>query len=407
MQQQKSRESDFLIVGSGIIGLFIARTLKKQHPDASILILDKETDGAFHASGRNSGVLHAGFYYTADSLKARFTKEGCLRLTDYCVENQIPLLNCGKLVVAQSEEDLPQIDELLKRAQKNQVELHEVSAKEAVELEPNVRFHKRVLWSPKTSVVDPKQVVRFVTAQNKELGIQFLYNTAYLKRLDADLVETTAGPVKFKYLINCAGLYADKIAKDFGFAKNLALIPFKGLYLKSTTPLPRFLKRHIYPVPNLNNPFLGVHFTVTVDGHVKIGPTAIPAFWREQYKGFERFSLAEFCEMSLQGVQLLNKSGFDFQKLALEEFKKYSKRYLRNKAKNLVQHMDAKDFDHWGPSGIRAQLIHTDSYKLEMDYAFDGDKNSFHVLNAVSPAFTSSIPFSEFIVEKISNLTKN
>ena len=168
--------------------------------------------------------------------------------------------------------------------------------------------------------------------------------------------------------------------------------------------MPEFLKTNIYPVPNLNNPFLGVHFTVTVDGYVKIGPTAIPAFWREQYKGFDRFSISEFFEVFYRELGLVTNANFDFFNLAVEEFKKYRKSYMLSIAQNLVQSMDFKDFDSWGPSGIRAQLLNIETKKLEMDYVFEGDKNSFHVLNAVSPAFTSSLPFSEYLIKEINSL---
>ncbi len=397
-------ECDFLIVGGGVIGISIARSLLSRNSHAKIIIIEKELASAFHASGRNSGVLHAGFYYTADSLKARFTREGCLRLKEYCRENSLPINNCGKLVVAQTDEDLPQIDELLNRARQNSVELHEVNAQEAFDLEPNVKFHERVLWSPQTSVVDPKCVVQHMAADLLSKGVRILFNTAYVRRESSNQVATTAGSIRFSYFINCAGLYADKVAADFGFSKKFRLLAFKGVYLKSTKALPSFLKRHVYPVPNLKNPFLGVHFTITIDGRVKIGPTAIPAFWREQYAGLEGFALSEFIELVVQGFGLCWNAEFDFLSLAIEEFKKYSKSYLRSQARNLVQKMDDKEFHEWGPSGIRAQLLNTETKKLEMDYVFEGDKDSFHVLNAVSPAFTSSLPFSEFICDQIFTL---
>ena len=398
------KEYDFLIIGSGIIGTAIARHLKREEPSANIAILEKENEAAYHASGRNSGVLHAGFYYTSDSLKARFTKEGSQQLKAYCNENNLPILNCGKLVAAQSEQDLTQIDELLNRAKHNDVELHEVTEKEAYELEPNLKFFERALWSPSTSVVNPKQIVQHMVNDLKQKGVDVFFDTIYKNRLSNKTISTNKGSFKSKYLINCAGLYADRIASDFGFSNDYKILPFKGLYLKSNKPLHNFLKRHIYPVPNLKNPFLGVHFTKTLDGYVKIGPTAIPAFWREHYEGFNRFSFMEFLEITGLELNLMLHSGFDFTALAVEEFKKYSKKYLRGLAENLVKKMDNNDFVNWGPAGIRAQLLNVKTKKLELDYLFEGDKESFHVLNAVSPAFTSSLPFSEFICNKIFSL---
>jgi len=397
-------DCDYLIVGAGIIGITIAKGLIQENKGLKIIVIEKEDEIAFHASGRNSGVLHAGFYYTADSLKARFTRDGCIRLSEYCIEKKLPISNIGKLVVAQTEQDLPQIDVLLSRAKQNGVELHEISEKEARSIEPNVKFHKRVLWSPRTSVVNPKLVLSQMAKDIEALGVKILFKTSYIKRKGHDVCVTSNGPIKFQYIINCAGLYADKVANDFGFSQKFRLLPFKGLYLKSKKPLPEFLKTNIYPVPNLNNPFLGVHFTVTVDGYVKIGPTAIPAFWREQYKGFDRFSISEFFEVFYREMGLVANANFDFFDLAVEEFKKYRKSYMVSIARNLVQSMDNKDFDTWGPSGIRAQLLNIETKKLEMDYVYEGDKNSFHVLNAVSPAFTSSLPFSEYLIKEINSL---
>lgn len=397
-------DCDFLIVGGGVIGVAIAKSLAERNPDARITILEKESEIAFHSSGRNSGVLHAGFYYSDDSLKAKFTKEGCLRLTEYCLQKSIPIKKCGKLVVAQSPADLPQIDELLRRAKKNSVELFEITKKEAYEIEPNVRFHERVLWSPRTSVVNPKQVVSHLAKDIQKRGVQILFNTAYLRQKSSTEIETNRGPVRFRYFVNCAGLYADKIALDFGFSKQYRLLPFKGLYLKCKKPLSDFLRTNIYPVPNLKNPFLGVHFTLTTDDLIKIGPTAIPALWREQYQGLDRFSFSEMLEIAHREMGLLFNANFDFKSLAFEEIKKYRRSYLLSQASKLVQHLDESQFQYWGPAGIRAQLLNIETKKLEMDYVFQGDTNSFHVLNAVSPAFTCSLPFSEFLCDKISQL---
>lgn len=170
--------------------------------------------------------------------------------------------------------------------------------------------------------------------------------------------------------------------------------------------MPGFLKTNIYPVPNLRNPFLGVHFTLTVDGRVKIGPTAIPAFWREQYSGFERFSVSEMAEVIYRELGLFCRANFDFRSLAVEEIKKYRKNYLLERAEHLVNGLDRSLFQAWGPAGIRAQLLNIETRSLEMDYVLQGDSGSLHVLNAVSPAFTSSIPFAEYVCEKISRLER-
>jgi L-2-hydroxyglutarate oxidase LhgO len=391
--------SDFLIIGGGIIGITLARELKRRHPDSSILLLEKEEFCGFHASGRNSGVLHAGFYYTKDSLKARFTRLGNQRMTEYCLERGLRINRCGKLVVARNAEELAGLAELLSRGEKNGVLLNELSAEEARRIEPRVKTFEKALFSPNTSTVDPKEVTSTLAQETMEQGVRFLFNVRYLRR-KRDAVVTTQGDISAGYVINAAGLHADRIAKDFGFSQDYAILPFKGLYLYSNEP-PGAFRTNVYPVPNLKNPFLGVHFTVTVDGKAKIGPTAIPAFWREHYDGLDRFDLKEFLEVVSEEARLLFRAGFDFRGLAVEEIKKYSRSYLTEQAAQLAEGVKEEQYRSWGRPGIRAQLLDVRRRSLIMDFCVEGDETSFHVLNAVSPAFTCSMPFSEFLCDEI------
>ena len=271
---------DFLIIGGGIIGISIARELKKRHPRATLMLIEKEKDYGLHASGRNSGVLHAGFYYTADSFKAKFTQAGNQRLTEYCESRNIPVNKCGKLVAAQNKSELSQLDELMVRAKNNNVPLNSITEEEAKAIEPRVKTFKRALFSPTTSSVNPSQVVQAMREDASQEGLKLHSGVRYLKRTGKGIVKTTHGNIEFGYMVNSAGLYADKIAKDFGFSRDYRILPFKGLYLYSNESVGSF-KTNIYPVPDLRNPFLGVHFTVTAEGKVKIGPTTIPAFFRE------------------------------------------------------------------------------------------------------------------------------
>jgi L-2-hydroxyglutarate oxidase LhgO len=395
--------SDFLIIGGGIIGLSIARELKKRYPEASIVILEKEEKCGLHASGRNSGVLHAGFYYTADSLKARFTRIGNQQLTEFCHSNKIPLNNCGKIVVAQKPEDIAQLDELLKRGKKNNVILHEITTKEALEIEPRAKTLDRALFSPTTSSVNPSEVMQALTREALGLGIQIESRTRFLKK-NHRTIQTTRGNYESKYIVNVGGLYADTIARHFGFSKNYCILPFKGLYLYSEEPRGS-LKTHIYPVPDLRNPFLGVHFTVTANGMSKIGPTAIPAFWREQYTGVNNFRLNEFAELALRQAALFFNSNFDFKQLAWQEIRKYSRAHLVRLASSLVKDVKISNFINWGKPGIRAQLLNIKENTLEMDFIIEGDHQSIHVLNAVSPAFTCAFPFATHVCNQIEQLT--
>jgi L-2-hydroxyglutarate oxidase LhgO len=391
------RTPDFLIIGGGIIGVSIAREIKSRFTQASVVVLEKERVLGLHSSGRNSGVLHAGFYYTADSLKARFTREGNRSLTQFCEQHQLPLNRCGKLVVARSAADLPQLDELLRRAHHNDVPLESLSEAEARKIEPRVKTFERALFSPTTSTADPSQVLEAMREDAEREGIRFLLGQGFRKASDGR-VQTKDNVFSPGYVVNAAGLHADSIARSYGFSEHYRIVPFKGLYLYGNEPAGAF-RTNIYPVPDLRNPFLGVHFTVTVAGQAKIGPTAIPAFWREQYEGLQNFDPADCAATLLRELGLLLFSGFDFRRLAFEELLKYNRRHLVNLAGELASSVQAESYTRWGRAGIRAQLMDTRTRKLEMDFVLEGDHRSFHVLNAVSPGWTCSIPFAGYVVD--------
>ena len=393
---------DFLIIGGGIIGLSIARELKKRRPDLTCAILEKEADCGLHASGRNSGVLHAGFYYTADSLKARFSKVGNQLLKEYCKEKNIHVNSCGKLVVAKNEDELAGLDELLRRAKANDVELHLISRQEAEAIEPRVLTFEKALFSPTTASVNPAQVIKALKEDAKREGIALLISTCY-KGKTSEGIRTTAGLIAADFVINAAGLYADKIAFDFGHSKKYRILPFKGLYLYSNEPVGA-IRTNIYPVPDLNYPFLGVHFTLTDTGHIKIGPTAIPALWREQYQGLTRFKSSEFLDIAKRQMKLFFSSTFDFKKLAFEEMQKYMGRKMVSLAGELLKGVQQPHYRHWGKPGIRAQLFDISKNQLETDFVLEGDRTSLHVLNAVSPGFTSALPFAQFVVDRAESL---
>lgn len=393
------KDYDFLVIGGGIIGLSIALELKKRWPDISCAIIEKEADCGLHASGRNSGVLHAGFYYTADSLKARFSKVGNQLLKEYCKEKKIPINNCGKLVVAKNEDELAGLDELLRRAKTNNVELHLISCQEAQQIEPRVLTFEKALFSPTTASVNPALVIKALERDVIREKIDLLTNTCYKEKTGTGIL-TTRGPIGADFVINAAGLYADKIASDFGHAKKYRILPFKGLYLYSDEPA-HALRTHIYPVPDMNYPFLGVHFTLTDTGQIKIGPTAIPALWREQYDGFSRFSGNEFLDIAKRQMQLFFSSSFDFKKIAFEEIQKYMGQKIVSLAGQLLKDVKPSQYRQWGKPGIRAQLYDVSKKKLETDFVLEGDPTSLHVLNAVSPAFTSAFPFAQFVVDRV------
>jgi (S)-2-hydroxyglutarate dehydrogenase len=395
--------SDFLILGGGIIGICVARELKRRFPDTVVTVLEKEVACGFHASGRNSGIIHAGFYYSADSLKAKLTRSGNRAMTDYCEAKKIPLLRCGKLVVAQDEDELPRLDELLRRGVANGVPLENLTEQQAREIEPRVKTYQRAIFSPSTASANPRRVMEEMIADAKEEGITIRTGVRYLRSKNG-VVVTSQGSFAAGHVINAAGLYADKIALDFGFSERYRILPFKGLYLYSDEP-PYAFRTNIYPVPDLRNPFLGVHFTVKEDGRAKIGPTAIPALWREQYRRFDNFKFGEFIEVLFREAGLMLSSTFDFKKLALEEVQKHSRPRLVAMAAKLAHDVRPEHYRQWGESGIRAQLLDIKNRKLEMDFVIEGDSHSTHLLNAVSPGWTCSIPFARYTVDQIERAT--
>lgn len=208
-----------------------------------------------------------------------------------------------------------------------------------------------------------------------------------------------------RYFINAAGLYADKIAKDYQFAKKYTIIPFKGMYLKyekNTTDI----QTNIYPVPNLAQPFLGVHFTKTVDGTIKIGPTAMPAFWRENYRKMAHFNVREVVPILFYNSLLFIRNSFGFRSLVYEEMKKYVKKPFITMSLTLVKNLDKHRFGSFMEPGIRAQLLNKTTLELVQDFVVEGDHRSYHILNAVSPGFTCAFPFSRYVVNQIVTLRK-
>ncbi|MDR0814466.1 MAG: FAD-dependent oxidoreductase [Bacteroidales bacterium] len=353
---------------------------------------------AYHSSGRNSGVLHAGFYYSADSLKAKFTRQGNELMRKYCYDNHLRINECHKVVVAHDEEELKSLFELEKRGKANGVDIKLITEEELKEFEPNAVTYKYALWSPTTATVDPVEVNQCIKNELIKKGVTLFFDEPYKERIVGNTIRTSKRTIQAKRIINAAGLYADKVAKDFGFSKDFTIIPFKGIYLKYKGA-DKPINTNIYPVPNLKNPFLGVHYTVTVDNIVKIGPTSIPAFWRENYKSFANFKIGELFHILGWEARLFLLNSFGFRSLAFDEVKKYNRKYFTNLAVKMVKSIDAKGFKEWSKPGIRAQLLNVHTKELVMDFVVEGDADSTHVLNAVSPAFTGSMPFAKWTVD--------
>lgn len=390
--------SDFLIVGGGVVGLSVAREIAEREPRAKIALIEKEPFLGAHASGRNSGVLHSGIYDTADSLKARLTKDGNAALSAWCDAKQIPVRRCGKLIVARRESEHPMLDELLRRGAANGVAVEDLPESEARKIEPRAKTAGRALFVPSTASVDPRRVIDGLESDCRERRVAIATSTCYLGIGPGDLVRTSAGSRSAGFVVNCAGLYADRVARDFGFSRRYRILPFKGLYLEAPEPAGS-LRCHVYPVPAATNPFLGVHATVKADGRWKIGPTAIPAFWRENYSGFANFDAGELVEIAAREISLLFGSRFDFRRLAWEELRKQSKKRIVALATKLVARIGTPGWT-WGVPGIRAQLVDVESRTLVGDFVLEGDDRSLHVLNAVSPAFTCCLTFAKIVADR-------
>ena len=393
------RGSDVAVIGGGIVGLALADAWLAAHPGSRVVVLDKEERLAEHASGRNSGVLHAGFYYAPDSLKAQLTRRGNQMLKAFCAERGVPIRETGKVVVTTSPDQLPRLDDLYARGQANGVPLELVDEAALRELEPLARTHERALWSPSTAVADPVAVVEALAARVRERGGEVRLGTAVIDA-GPGWIRTPYQRIEVGHTINAAGLHADHVARWFGVGEDYAMLPFKGLYRYGNWPAGR-LQRHVYPVPDPRNPFLGVHLTVTVDGRAKVGPTAIPSLWREDYGGVRGLRPDEFAGIARLYPRFLRSPHHDVPGLVRTELPKYSRRHLVAQARALVPSLRAADFRERGRVGVRAQLLHVPSGRLEMDFVVRPGERSTHVLNAVSPAWTSSLAMAEWIVDRI------
>lgn len=388
---------DLAVIGGGIVGLALADAWLQREPKARVVVYDKEPHLAEHASGRNSGVLHAGFYYAPDSLKARLTRNGNQLLREFCAERGVQVRETGKVVVTTSEKQLPALQELMRRGQANGVRLEMVDEAGLAELEPLARTVQQALWSPTTAVASPVAVVEALAERVRERGGLVKLGSPITGAGPGWLMSLADGRVEAGHIINAAGLYADTVAHWFGFGEEYRMLPFKGLYWYSTWE-PGRLQRHVYPVPDPRNPFLGVHLTVTVDGRAKLGPTAIPALWREDYGGVKGVDTGEAWQIAKLYPRFWRSVHHDVAGLIRTEMPKYRRQHLVKQAAALVPSVSADDFTVKGRVGVRAQLLHVPTGRLEMDFLVQGDDRSTHMLNAVSPAWTSSLAVADHVV---------
>ncbi|MCI0603932.1 L-2-hydroxyglutarate oxidase [bacterium] len=391
------KECKFLIIGAGIIGLTITRELlQRGHKD--ILLLEKEPGPGFHASGRNSGVLHAGIYYSTDSLKARFCIDGNRMMKEYCRSKNLALVESGKVIVALKEAHLSGLHELKNRAERNGAIVHLIDSNELKKLEPYASTYKDALHSPNTAVIDPLQILIALQKEIEDSGRAAILFNSELAGIESDrTVRTSQGSIRFEKLINAAGTYADRIAHQMNLGNEYRIQPFKGTYQQLKRE--ELVNGNIYSVPDLKNPFLGIHFCKNAHGQVTLGPTAIPALSRENYGPFENLEPETFSILYRDAILLAQNPAF--RNAASVQLRKYSKKVLFEEAHAMVPDLKLEDLQPSNKVGIRAQFVHWPTRELVMDFIVLQNAHSVHVLNAVSPAFTSSMAFAKYVADQI------
>lgn len=392
--------TDILIIGAGIVGLTVADTLLARNPALSITILEKEPEVARHASGRNSGVMHCGIFYGADTLKAKVCAKGAARMTAFAAEHGIAMERSGKLVLATREDELPAIEKLLGNARDNGIRAERVTPEEAAKIEPFAAPATGAIFCPDTAVIDSKTVVYTLQKQLAARGVKFVFDCTARGRLAPQLLDTTQGAFAYGFLFNCAGAYADTVARMFDCAQHHALVPFKGIYWKLNADAAPRVRANIYPVPDPALPFLGIHLTRVISGDVYLGPTAIPAFGRENYGILSGIRGREAARIIPTLARMYWANQQNFRRLTHQEIRKYHKPSFYRAAQRLMPSLSIHDMVPTRKAGIRPQLVNLNTWRLEMDYIMESGDHSLHVLNTISPAFTSSFAFAEMIVER-------
>jgi L-2-hydroxyglutarate oxidase len=390
---------DLAIIGGGIVGLATALALRSRFPSRSLAVLEKESELADHQTGHNSGVIHAGIYYKPGSHKAKLCVEGGRLLMQFCEENGVPYERCGKLIVATTEDELPRLQTLYERGTANGIQGLELIGPERIrDIEPHAKA-VRALYSPNTGIVDYRRVANAMAGKIAETG-GVIFRSAKVTRIEkADgqfLIKTNGLSVRCNNIVNCAGLYSDSIARLMGLRPDVQLIPFRGEYY-SLKPECRLVRALIYPVPNPEFPFLGVHFTKRIGGDYEAGPNAVLAFAREGYK-FRNVCWKEL--MAILGFRGFWAMARQYWRTEVYElYRSLSRRAFLRALQRLVPELEDKDLCPGG-SGVRAQIV-TGAGALVDDFLIVEAPNAVNVLNAPSPAATASIAIGRYIAKLI------
>ena len=393
------KNSDILIIGAGVVGLSTGIALLQTRPSLKVIVADKEKEIAMHASGRNSGVIHAGFYYSPDSLKAKFCRDGNFELRKLAKKYAIPVKDVGKVVVTRNEKEDLRLSTLFERGIANGVEL-EIHPKEKLrDFEPLAITHNRFMWSPNTGISDSISIAKAMRDEFISLGGEIDFESKVSLAESSGEVYDSSKKFSFKHVVNAAGAQADRISRSVGVGTEYAMLPFMGVY-RATSEKNLPLQRLVYPVPHPINPFLGIHFTLTMDEKVKIGPTAIPIAGREQYSLTEGWSGSDIAQALMGMKSLITGDSHDFGAILKSEWPKIIQKQLIKESTKLVPSAKGVRDWHRKPPGIRAQLVHLPSGRLEQDFIVTSQANATHVLNAVSPGWTSCIPFGRYVIDE-------
>jgi len=395
--------ADFLVIGAGIIGMAVALELKRRQPSASIRVLEKESAPGQHSSGRNSGVLHSGLYYAPGSLKARLCRQGALEMAQFHETHGLRLDRRGKFLVPTVPEFAAQMETIAARARENGVWVEKMDTQTLRELEPETRSATgEALWVPDTAVGNPGEVIRALSDDAQKQGIDL--------RLDAELVAVdplhrearlkNGDVLHYGHFINAAGLHADRIAHLFDVGQRYALLPFKGLYWKLDPASGIHVRHLIYPVPDLRILYLGVHTTTASDGTIYLGPTAVPAFGRGNYRALKNISWLELPRMFGHLARMFMRDEDGFRQQAWEEGRRFFKPWFAEAARALLPRLKNQDLRPATKVGLHPRLFDRERGHLLKDFIIETSSHATHILGAVSPAWTCAFPFARHVCDQ-------
>ena len=391
-----SDQYDIAIIGGGIIGLSTAMHILQKRPTLKVVVVEKENTLAKHQTGNNSGVIHSGIYYKPGSWKSEFCVSGVTKIKEFCDDNEIEYVECGKTIVATSENELGRLQDLYERGQANGVPgLEMIGPERLQEIEPHVAG-VQALWSPKTGIVDYVKITNRYADIFQENGGSVLLNTM-VQNIDVREgeinIDTNNGTLNTKHVINCAGLYSDKVAEMIGQDIGVHIIPFRGEYYKLSSSAEHLVKGLIYPVPDPRFPFLGVHYTRNIHGYVEAGPNAVLAFQQEGYKKTD-INVGELSRTFMfPGFWKMLKNNW---KTGMSElYRSYNKNKFVSDLQRLIPSIDSDSLVAGG-AGVRAQAVDKTGFLLD-DFKIVETSNSLHVINAPSPGATSSLAIGEHL----------